>query len=40
MERVSYHGEFVHLDDVEIDIVPRIAAPKHVPIYIGATACR
>lgn len=38
MERVTYDGEFVHLDDVEIDIVHGDRSPKHVPIYIGATA--
>jgi len=38
LERVSYHGEFVHLDDVEIDIVHGDRSPKHVPIYVGATA--
>jgi 5,10-methylenetetrahydromethanopterin reductase len=38
MERVTYHGEFVHLDDVEIDIVHGDRSPKHVPIYVGATA--
>jgi 5,10-methylenetetrahydromethanopterin reductase len=38
MERVTYHGEFVNLDDVEIDIVHGDRAPKHVPIYVGATA--
>ncbi len=37
MERVTYHGEFVHLDDVEIDIVHGDRSLKHVPIYIGAT---
>ncbi len=37
MERVTYHGEFVHLDDVEIDIVHGDRSPKDVPIYIGAT---
>ena len=31
------HGEFVHLDDIEIDIVHGDRSPKHVPIYIGAT---
>jgi 5,10-methylenetetrahydromethanopterin reductase len=40
MERVTYHGEFVHLDDVEIDIVHGDRAPKDVPIYVGATAMR
>ncbi|HEY0950824.1 LLM class flavin-dependent oxidoreductase [Nocardioides sp.] len=37
MERVTYDGEFVHLDDVEIDIVHGDRSPKQVPIYIGAT---
>jgi 5,10-methylenetetrahydromethanopterin reductase len=37
LERVTYHGEFVHLDDVEIDIVHGDRSPKQVPIYIGAT---
>ena len=40
MERVTYHGEFVRLDDVEIDIVHGDRSPKHVPIYIGATAMK
>jgi 5,10-methylenetetrahydromethanopterin reductase len=40
MERVTYHGEFVHLDDVEIDIVHGDRSPKDVPIYIGATAMK
>src|SRR5579871_3806666 len=40
MERVTYHGEFVHLDDVEIDIVHGDRSPKHVPIYVGATAMK
>jgi 5,10-methylenetetrahydromethanopterin reductase len=40
MERVTYHGEFVHLDDVEIDIVHGDRSPKHVPIYIGATGMK
>lgn len=37
MERVTYHGEFVNVTDVEIDIVHGDRSPKHVPIYIGAT---
>ena len=37
MERVTYHGEFVHLDDVEIDIVHGDRSPRPVPIYVGAT---
>jgi 5,10-methylenetetrahydromethanopterin reductase len=40
MERVTFHGEFVHLDDVEIDIVHGDRSPKAVPIYIGATGMK
>jgi len=40
MERVTYQGEFVSLDDVEIDIVHGDRSPKHVPIYIGATGMK
>ena len=40
MERVTYHGEFVHLDDVEIDIVHGDRSPKRVPIYVGATGMK
>jgi len=40
MERVTFHGEFVDLDDVEIDIVHGDRSPKNVPIYIGATAMK
>ena len=35
MERVTYHGEFVHLDDVEIDVVHGDRSPRQVPIYVG-----
>lgn len=37
MERVTYDGEFVHVNDVEIDIVHGDRSPKDVPIYLGAT---
>ena len=37
MQRVSFHGEFVQVDDIEIDIVHGDRTPKHVPIYIAAT---
>ena len=37
MERVTYHGEFVDVDDIEIDIVHGDRSPKDVPIYIAAT---
>src|SRR5436190_1379998 len=40
MERVTYHGEFVHLDDVEIDIVHGDRTPRQVPIYVGATGMK
>jgi 5,10-methylenetetrahydromethanopterin reductase len=40
MERVTYHGEFVHLDDVEIDVVHGDRSSRHVPIYVGATAMK
>ena len=40
MERVTYHGDFVDLDDVEIDIVHGDRSPKHVPIYVGATGMK
>ncbi len=40
LERVTYHGEFVHLDDVEIDIVHGDRSPRQVPIYIGATGMK
>ena len=40
MERVTYRGEFVNLQDVEIDIVHGDRSPKDVPIYIGATGMR
>jgi 5,10-methylenetetrahydromethanopterin reductase len=37
MERVSYHGEFVDVDEIEIDIVHGDRSPKRVPIYVAAT---
>ena len=36
-ERVSYAGEFVQLDEVELDVVHGRKTPRKVPIYIGAT---
>jgi 5,10-methylenetetrahydromethanopterin reductase len=40
LQRVSYHGEFVHLDEVEIDIVHGDRSPRDVPIYVGATGMK
>ena len=36
-QRVTYDGEFVHLDGVELDYVHQERRPKDVPIYLGAT---
>lgn len=36
MERVTFHGEFHHLDGVELDVVHGRREPRHVPIVIGA----
>jgi 5,10-methylenetetrahydromethanopterin reductase len=37
MERVTFHGEFLHVDGIELDVVHGRKEPRHVPIYIGAT---
>jgi 5,10-methylenetetrahydromethanopterin reductase len=36
-ETVTFDGEFVHLDGVELDYVHQERRPKRVPIVIGAT---
>jgi 5,10-methylenetetrahydromethanopterin reductase len=36
-ERVTFHGEFVQLDDVELDVVHGRKEARNVPIYVGAT---
>ncbi len=36
-ETVTFHGEFVDLDGVELDYVHQERRPKDVPVYIGAT---
>ncbi|HEY7626043.1 MAG TPA: LLM class flavin-dependent oxidoreductase [Ilumatobacteraceae bacterium] len=36
-ETVTFDGEYVHLDGVELDYVYQARRPKDVPIYIGAT---
>ena len=36
-ETVTFDGELVHLDGVELDYVYQERRPKDVPIYIGAT---
>lgn len=40
MERVTFHGEFVHVTDIEIDVVHGNRSPRQVPIYIGATGMK
>jgi 5,10-methylenetetrahydromethanopterin reductase len=37
MERVTFHGEFHHVDEIELDVVHGRREPRHVPIMIGAT---
>ncbi|MFW5933375.1 MAG: LLM class flavin-dependent oxidoreductase, partial [Actinomycetota bacterium] len=39
-ETVTYQGDFVHLDGVELDYVHQERRPKDVPIYIGATGMK
>jgi len=39
-ETVTFDGEFVHLDGVELDYVYQERRPKDVPIYIGATGLK
>ena len=36
-KRVTFHGEFVNLTDVELDVVHGRKEARNVPIYIGAT---
>ncbi|MGA9769353.1 MAG: LLM class flavin-dependent oxidoreductase [Blastocatellia bacterium] len=40
MEKVTFKGEFVNVEDIEIDIVHGDRSPKDVPIYIGATGMK
>lgn len=37
MKRVTFHGEFVHVTGIELDVVHGRREPRNVPIYIGAT---
>lgn len=39
-ETVTMHGDYVHLDGVELDYVYQERRPKDVPIYIGATGMK
>jgi 5,10-methylenetetrahydromethanopterin reductase len=37
MERVTYHGEFHQVEEIELDVVHGRREPRDVPIFIGAT---
>jgi 5,10-methylenetetrahydromethanopterin reductase len=37
MERVTFHGEFHHVDGIELDVVHGRKEPRNIPIMIGAT---
>jgi 5,10-methylenetetrahydromethanopterin reductase len=37
LERVIYHGEFIHVNEIELDVVHGRREARHVPIMIGAT---
>jgi len=37
LERVTFHGEFHHVDGIELDVVHGRREPRNVPIMIGAT---
>ena len=39
-ETVTFDGEYVHLDGVELDYVYQERRPKDVPIYVGATGMK
>jgi 5,10-methylenetetrahydromethanopterin reductase len=40
MKNVTYHGEFVNVSGIELDIVHGRREPRNVPIYIGATGMK
>jgi len=37
MERVTFHGEFIHVDGIELDVVHGRREPRNVQVFIGAT---
>ena len=39
-ETVTFHGDYVHVDGIELDYVYQDRRPKDVPIYIGATGMK
>lgn len=40
LKRVTYHGEFVNVTDIELDVVHGRREARNVPIYIGATGSK
>jgi 5,10-methylenetetrahydromethanopterin reductase len=40
MERVTFHGEFHHVDGIELDVVHGRREPRDVKIMIGATGLK
>jgi len=40
MENVTFHGEFHHVEGVELDVVHGRREPRNVPILIGATGMK
>ena len=37
MERVSFDGDYIHVNNIELDVVHGRREPRNVPIFIGAT---
>ena len=37
LERVTFDGDFIHVNNIELDVVHGRREPRNVPIYIGAT---
>ena len=37
LEKVTFHGEFVNVEGIELDVVHGRREPRNVPIFIGAT---
>ena len=40
MENVTFHGEFHHVDGIQLDVVHGRREARDVPIYIGATGMK
>lgn len=39
-ENVTFHGDFHHVTDIQLDVVHGRKGPRNVPIYIGATGMK